>query len=332
MADKTIVPDPDVFLVTQDYTPDWQSLLRYQTLKRTESFVPSDEQQFEAYEAGHITAMLMESDRPNPLFRAPVGSHPQHILDIGTGKGSWPIDVADIFPSATVRGVDLYPPPVTWMPPNCILEVDDVLQEWTWQQPFDLIHMRIMDAAFTAEERERLYEQCYKNLRPGGWIEQLELSPEFMCDDGSLPSDSPAAHLGKLCIEAAEKSGRTMDLYHNCEKLIEKAGFTDVHVHECKWPLGPWARDKVLKEVGTVNLAHWSAGMEGYAMYLLTKYGEPQPWSKEEVMVYVAKVRKDLANPRHHVYHRAKRVWAQKPVSDAKEDTATPEIKTEQTD
>jgi hypothetical protein len=64
--------------------------------------------------------------------------------------------------AATVRGVDLFPPPLSWMPPNCILEIDDVLQEWTWQQPFDLIHMRILDAAFTHEEQERLYQQCYE--------------------------------------------------------------------------------------------------------------------------------------------------------------------------
>lgn len=64
--------------------------------------------------------------------------------------------------AATVRGVDLFPPPVSWAPPNCILEVDDVSQEWTWRQPFDLIHMRILDAAFTHEEQETLYQRCYK--------------------------------------------------------------------------------------------------------------------------------------------------------------------------
>lgn len=32
------------------------------------------------------------------------------------------IDVADRYPHATVRGVDLSPPPEDWVPPNCILE------------------------------------------------------------------------------------------------------------------------------------------------------------------------------------------------------------------
>lgn len=63
---------------------------------------------------------------------------------------------------ATVRGVDLFPPPVSWMPPNCVLEVDDVLQEWTWREPFDLIHMRIMIGSFDPTEWNRVYKQCYE--------------------------------------------------------------------------------------------------------------------------------------------------------------------------
>lgn len=63
---------------------------------------------------------------------------------------------------ATVRGVDLYPPPVSWVPPNCILEVDDILEDWTYRQPFDLIHMRLLLGAFTPEEWDRVYRQCYE--------------------------------------------------------------------------------------------------------------------------------------------------------------------------
>lgn len=63
---------------------------------------------------------------------------------------------------ATVRGVDIFPPPVSWMPPNCILEVDDVLREWTWREPFDFIHLRILLGAFTAKEWDIVYQKCYE--------------------------------------------------------------------------------------------------------------------------------------------------------------------------
>lgn len=61
-----------------------------------------------------------------------------------------------------MRGVDLYPAPTTWLPPNCIMEVDDVLQEWTWRDKFDLVHLRQMMGAFTPDEWATFYKQCYE--------------------------------------------------------------------------------------------------------------------------------------------------------------------------
>lgn len=37
----------------------------------------------------HLVALIMESERNNPFFRSPIGDSPQHILDIGTGQGTW---------------------------------------------------------------------------------------------------------------------------------------------------------------------------------------------------------------------------------------------------
>ena len=42
------------------------------------------------------------------------------------------------------------------------MEVDDILKEWTWRQPFDLIHLRQMIAAFTREEWAFVYQQCFQ--------------------------------------------------------------------------------------------------------------------------------------------------------------------------
>jgi len=64
--------------------------------------------------------------------------------------------------AATIRGVDLYPPPVEWVPPNCLFELDDILEKWTWKEPFDLIHMRLMLGAFMPAEWDSVYKQCYE--------------------------------------------------------------------------------------------------------------------------------------------------------------------------
>ncbi|KAJ5414374.1 hypothetical protein N7509_001001 [Penicillium cosmopolitanum] len=271
---------------------DWVS---YQSLRNKEYCLPSDEQQFEAYEAGHLVDLILDSERENPLFRAPCGDDkeaPLHILDIGTGMGTWVIDVADMFPNSIVRGVDLYPPPITWMPPNCTIEVDDVLQEWTWREPFDLIRMRNMIGSFDQAEWDRVYQQCYDKLKPGGWIEQYEVGPFVECDDGSLPEDSVLSKWGPNIRGCGERAGRTCDVIFTMAKSIREKGFIDMHEKNYKWPIGPWAKHQKFKEAGLLNYEHWMSGIEGWCMWLLTKFGAPKPWKKEEV---------------------AKRIWARKP-------------------
>lgn len=62
----------------------------------------------------------------------------------------------------TVTGVDLYPPPRSWMPPNCILEVDDLLKTWLYPQPFDMIHIRLMCRSFTDAQWKGIYKQAWE--------------------------------------------------------------------------------------------------------------------------------------------------------------------------
>ncbi|KAJ6121329.1 S-adenosyl-L-methionine-dependent methyltransferase [Penicillium capsulatum] len=289
---------------------------RYQVIRENEYWSPADDLQFESLEAGHAVAVVLESDMPNPLFRSPVGDSPQHILDIGTGNGLWAIDVADMFPSAIVRGVDIFPPPVSWVPPNCILEVDDVVREWTWDDPFDFIHLRIMIGAFTPDEWDQVYRHCYQNLKPGGWIEQLELDAHLKSDDGSIVPDSMAATWGETTFGCAERSGRRIDTMFTMRASIEAAGFVNAQERDYKWPIGGWPKNRELKEAGLYNYQMWSSGIEGWGLWLLTKFGAPEPWPAERVHAYVGKIRSELQNPRVHGYQMARRVWAQKPMNE----------------
>ncbi|KAJ6105283.1 hypothetical protein N7523_010093 [Penicillium sp. IBT 18751x] len=250
---------------------------RYQATKEDDYWGPSDEQQFEAFEIS---------------------------------------DVADLYPTATVRGVDLFPPPVTWMPPNCVFEVDDVLKEWTWREPFDFIHMRMMYGAFDPEGWNQVYKRAYDALAPGGWIEQVEFDIRCHSDDGTLKKDSLLAGWGDMFLRCSARAGRSLTTQETMRGAMEKAGFVDAHEKLYKIPLGPWAKDKILKEAGQLHYAHWNAALEGWAMWLLTHFGEPVPWTKDEVQVYLAKVRLELKNPHTHGWNYGRRVWARKPTED----------------
>lgn len=64
---------------------------KYNSL-RDDYWGPSDDQQFETMDAGHLLYLLLNSDHPTLLFRSPVAS-PEYILDI-VSTFSLPKDVA----------------------------------------------------------------------------------------------------------------------------------------------------------------------------------------------------------------------------------------------
>ncbi|KAJ6178219.1 hypothetical protein N7519_008680 [Penicillium mononematosum] len=339
MAEKIVV-DANYYTLTQDWEPeDFQSETtsisssiakgrlengrRYQAMKEDDYWSPSDEQQFEAFEIGHMMFMVLDHERENPLHHAPIGKSPQHILDIGTGKGTWAIDMADMYSSGTKPKLSLS----LLSHSNNFSNLDDILREWTWREPFDFIHMRLMLGSFTPEGWDQLYKQCYDALTPGGWIEQVELDVRVYSDDGSLKEDSTLATWGDNFIGCSERAGRSLLTQETMRGAMEKAGFVDVQEKLYKIPLGPWPKDKVLKEVGQLQYAHWLAALEGWAMWLLTKFGAPSPWSKEEVQLYLSNVRAELRNPRTHAYELCRRVWARKPT--VEEEMANLAIKTE---
>lgn len=142
-------------------------------------------------------------------------------------------------------------------------------------------------------------------MAPGGWIEQLEVGPFIASDDNSLPADSALAAWGPYMKQCGDLAGRPCDILLTMSESIQNAGFVDVHEKVYKWPIGPWPRDQKFKEAGVVNCQHWMSGMEGWCMWLLTKYGQPEPWTKDQVYVYCAKLRAELKNPYYHAYHRA---------------------------
>ncbi len=50
---------------------------------------------------------------------------PKKVLDVGTGTGTWAIEMGDEFPSAEIVGVDLSPIQAELVPPNVHFFIDD---------------------------------------------------------------------------------------------------------------------------------------------------------------------------------------------------------------
>lgn len=243
------------------------------------------------------------------LFLAPTDANPLNILDIGTGTGSWAMDVADQFPSAIVIGTDLSPSQPSWVPPNCKFQIDDCEADFCWQEnKFDYIHIRGLHG--TIRDWPRLYQQCLRVLRPGGYIEQAEYSATFTSEDGTIPPDGGIAAWNKVGIECHQKLGTELQVLETMASKMRSAGFESVTETSFKWPIGRWPKNPALKDLGTLAYHFVDTGAENWTLRLLTSV---LGWAPEEVYLLCANLRKDLRTKKIHAIQQMRVVYARKP-------------------
>lgn len=103
--------------------------------------MPNDEQENDRLDIFHFMCGLVLNGR---LHLAPISQTPGRILDVGCGTDLWTIEAANEYSSAQVLGSDLSPIQLSMVPPNAKFEIDDVEEEWTYNEPFDYIHARCL--------------------------------------------------------------------------------------------------------------------------------------------------------------------------------------------
>jgi len=152
--------------------------------------LPNDQQEFERLDAMH-NSMKALWDGLNIL--APISPHPSLILDIGTGSGSWVIDVAEEYPNTRVIGMDLSPIQPLSVPPNAEFQVGDLTVDLAsfHQMSFDLIHSRLIKLGVLEWQWNHYVEQVFDLLKPGtGWA-QFGETTQLSWDGDAVPPDRP---------------------------------------------------------------------------------------------------------------------------------------------
>ena len=189
------------------------------------------------------------------------------------------VSVADQYPNTQVIGNDLSPIQPSWIPPNVRFEVDDIELEWMHpENSTDLIHMRCLSGSIS--DWSTLLKNCYDNLTPGGYLEFVDYSCSIHCDDGSMPPDSAFKRFFELTNIASERAGRPLASAKEIKGLMQTLGFEDVVEKRYKWPIGAWAKDRKLKEIGRWSLPGMIDSLDAFAMGLLTRQ---LGWCQEQV-------------------------------------------------
>lgn len=224
------------------------------------------------------------------------------MLDVGTGTGIWAIELGDVLPSATIIGVDQSPIQPMWVPPNVSFEIDDVNKPWLQaERSVDFVYIRTMAGSVT--NWPELLQEAYKTLKPGGKREFVEIGLNWECLDGTFdPNGSCGTWTKNFHRIATEVLGMDFNPIPKIAGWLSDAGFEEVEEHDEIVPIGPWPRDRRLKDIGRYFLSNMlEGGVENYTLMLFTKAG----WDETSVHAMLGEVRKDLNNPRIHAFTRA---------------------------
>ncbi|KAK1148707.1 hypothetical protein N8T08_008592 [Aspergillus melleus] len=270
-------------------------------------YFPNDQPEQDRLDMIHHVFYRLLGDR---LFLAPIDLTGKRVLDIGTGTGTWPLDVGDAYPGAeAVVGVDISPIQPAWVPPNVKFYVDDVEKPWVENTPYDFIHCRYM--AGSIRDWARLVQQCFENLAPGGWIEFHETENTLYSDDGSLEGhESYMVRMMEGLMRACDMIGQTMNPAPSIRRLVEEAGFVNVSVERIKLPVGSWPKDRRLKECGSLMRVNFVEGVDAFTAAL---FPEILGWEKEQVQALNAGVRREALDGNVHAIFDLLVVKAQKP-------------------
>ncbi|KAI8199787.1 Secondary metabolism regulator LAE1 [Colletotrichum sp. SAR 10_76] len=162
----------------------------------------------------------------------------------------------------------------------------------------------------------KLVKNVYDHLNPGGWAEFQDMDIQYYSDDGTLTEEHETRKWNKQFVAACEGMGRTGRPGPQLKDWVTDAGFQRIAHQRFKLPMGPWPVDPHYRDVGTLNLYQLLHGLEGFTLKLFCDYlGR----TKEEVLVMMTKVRKELQDPSLHGIFDHHVVFAHKPeASDEK--------------
>ena len=249
-------------------------------------YMPNDEQEQTRLSIIHQAWLLIFNGH---LTKAPVPPNAR-ILDLGTGGGDWAISIAESYPDATVIATDIsYFDMPSELPPNLELEIDNAEDEWTYNEPFDFIHVRGLSGAIA--EWPYLYSQCMAHLRPGGYIEVVDW---IFSSISGLASDDYLNIYGAAIVSAHQAAGIPRNFDHFGTQVLADSGLEVTDLMRLRCPLTPWPDEPTQKTIGKMCLVIFLEGMEANCLRALTKF---QGWSVKDVRDLCAKVSAEIQTP-----------------------------------
>ena len=160
------------------------------------------------------------------------------VLDMACGPGGWVHELADTYPDMNVTGIDISHKMINYASTianvrgltNAHFRVMNILQPLEFPDAsFDLINVRLIEAAVKRDRIAQVLQQGYQLLRPDGIFRWSEVGPG--CH--STPNFARLAKMIRLAMHAAgfgfALEGETQGLMPMMEPLMAQTGFVQTN-------------------------------------------------------------------------------------------------------
>jgi ubiquinone/menaquinone biosynthesis C-methylase UbiE len=187
----------------------------------------------------------------HPVFE-PQGT--ETMLDLGCGPGSWVLDIAFRYPDTSLIGLDIDESAVRYAMAratssgyeNATFEVHDATTTLPISDAsVDYVHLSLANSFLLKDQWPLLLAECYRVLRPGGWLRSIEWL--------SNPSNSLALQRStRLFHQALTREGkRYVELAPCLRSLLKQAGFapTALTIHSVDYSEGEPAHKALAEDI-----------------------------------------------------------------------------------
>ncbi|KAI9495908.1 S-adenosyl-L-methionine-dependent methyltransferase [Zychaea mexicana] len=256
--------------VTQE-PPRRKSITEFFT-KRKMSFSRPTEEDYREYDRMQRQHYLLKSARKANSWVPIDASSEKTFVDVGTGNGIWALEMATQHSHAQVLGLDIRLPPEQTLASlkNLRFVRTDIHERWPLTDAaVDLIFQRNMGPHVKKQQWLALLQEMYRVLKPGGYVELLELDP---CHHNPGPVQKTFEEFARSHWEEFELD---FEFIGAVKGYLEEAGFELVEQRQVDIPIGEWPEESELKQFGFINKETQKAFLRNRKQELISKWGIP---------------------------------------------------------
>ncbi|KAF7858518.1 hypothetical protein EAF04_009118 [Stromatinia cepivora] len=266
--------------------------------------LPIDKLEQYRLELQHQMLKITMNDK---IYLAPIKPEEiSHVLDVGTGHGTWAVEFATEYPNTHVIGTDLSPSTRESKPENCEFVVADAEETWDFPHKFDFIHFRDLMMCFESEKE--VFRSAFNALEPGGYCQILD--PRFPLDaiDSSMQG-SAIADWFQACCQAGEANGRPWTNVTKYMGWMEEIGFEDVTETVYYNAINDWPTGAKEKRIGAMMHKDIKLFLYSTKRTLI----EALKWDEAVVDELLLRAKESAKDRNVHAYLPIYVLWGRKP-------------------